>query len=180
MIEALISSKTRINLLVKFFLHPGTRAYLRGLSQEFNESTNSIRLELNRFEDAGLLVSSKESNKKYYQANSSHPFFSEIKSLVLKHTGVSQIIDKVIQRLGKVEEVYIVGAFSKSTNTDHIDLCMIGDIKEDELRKVVEKAEGIVERKINCMVIAPEEYDRFNWDAEGGPGLLIWNESMRG
>ena len=51
MLSTLITNKTRIKLLVKFFLNPGTRSYLRSLATEFNESTNAIRLELNKFED---------------------------------------------------------------------------------------------------------------------------------
>ena len=53
MIEALISSKTRIKLLLKFFLNSKTTSYLRGLEAEFGESSNAIRIELNRFEKAG-------------------------------------------------------------------------------------------------------------------------------
>ncbi len=52
MIEALITSKTRIRLLVKFFLNPTMSAYLRELSEEFGESSNGIRVELNRMANA--------------------------------------------------------------------------------------------------------------------------------
>ena len=53
MLESLITSKTRIKLLLKFFLNSSTKAYLRGLEAEFGESTKAIRLELNRFEQIG-------------------------------------------------------------------------------------------------------------------------------
>jgi len=62
MIEALISSKTRIKLLLKFFLNSNATSYLRGLESEFGESTNSIRIELNRFEEAGMLTSYNQGN----------------------------------------------------------------------------------------------------------------------
>ena len=48
MLDALITSKTRVRLLVKFFLNPTMKSYLRELASEFEESTNSVRLELNR------------------------------------------------------------------------------------------------------------------------------------
>ena len=57
MLDSLITSKTRLKLLIKFFMNPGTRAYLRELAKEFNESTNSIRVELNRLSDAKFLSS---------------------------------------------------------------------------------------------------------------------------
>ena len=53
MLDALITSKTRVRLLVKFFLNPTMKAYLRELASEFDESTNSVRLELNRLKEAG-------------------------------------------------------------------------------------------------------------------------------
>ncbi|MBN2682880.1 MAG: ArsR family transcriptional regulator, partial [Bacteroidales bacterium] len=64
MLETIITSKTRIRLLLKFFLNSRTSGYLRSLASEFGESTNSIRQELNRFEKAGLLEASTEGNKK--------------------------------------------------------------------------------------------------------------------
>ena len=60
MLEALITSKTRIKLLLKFFLNSGNSAYLRGLEPEFGGSTNAIRQELNRLENANLLVAKVE------------------------------------------------------------------------------------------------------------------------
>ena len=57
MLESLITSKTRIKLLLKFFINPSTKAYLRELVKEFDASTNSIRLELNRLEESDLLIS---------------------------------------------------------------------------------------------------------------------------
>lgn len=75
MLDSLITSKTRIELLVKFFLNSSMKSYLRGLADEFGESTNAIRLELNHLEEAELLRAGYEGNKKVYQANPSHPLF---------------------------------------------------------------------------------------------------------
>ncbi|MCF8360467.1 MAG: hypothetical protein K9H26_17070 [Prolixibacteraceae bacterium] len=93
MLESLITSKTRIKLLLKFFLNSNTTAYLRNLATEFGESTNAIRQELNRFEDSGLLTSKINGNKKMFRANTGHPFFPEINKLLLKHSGIDKIIE---------------------------------------------------------------------------------------
>ena len=76
MLDSLITSQTRIKLLKKFFLNRSTKAHLRGLESEFGESSNAIRLELNRFEEAGLLNSLRDGNKKIYQANPTHPLYT--------------------------------------------------------------------------------------------------------
>ena len=69
MLDTLISSKTRVKLLLKFFLNSNTRSYLRSLETEFGESTNAIRIEINRFEQAGMLSSELVGNKKMFRAN---------------------------------------------------------------------------------------------------------------
>ena len=88
MLDTLITSKTRIKLMLKFFLNTKEESYLRGLEEEFGESSNSIRLELNKFEKAGLLDSRSKGNKKLFRANTKHPLFPDIHSLLLKHIGL--------------------------------------------------------------------------------------------
>jgi predicted transcriptional regulator len=128
MIEALISSKTRIKLLLKFFLNSNTKAYLRGLESEFGESSNAIRLEINRFEQAGMLKAEMVGNKKIFQANIEHPLFGEIHNILLKHVGIDHVIEQVVNRLGKVDRVFLIGDFSKGSDSNMIDLIFIGDI----------------------------------------------------
>jgi len=75
-LDSLITSQTRVKLLLKFFLNPESRSYLRELADEFGESTNSVRVELNRLSEAGLLTSAGEGRTKVYRANTNHPPFS--------------------------------------------------------------------------------------------------------
>ena len=113
MIEALISSKTRIKLLLKFFLNSSNKAYLRGLEEEFGESTNAIRLELNKLEKAGMVSSDVQGNKKFFTANVKHPLFFDLNSIIRKYVGIDTIIENVIKQLGEVERVYLSGEFAK-------------------------------------------------------------------
>ena len=114
MIETLISSKTRVKLLLKFFLNSHTTAYLRNLESEFGESSNAIRLELNKFEEAGMLQSVLNGNKKVFQANTSHPLFKELHNILLKYIGLDQIVETVIKNLGEVRRVYVTGEFAQT------------------------------------------------------------------
>ena len=95
MIETLISSKTRIKLLLKFFLNGNNKGYLRGLEAEFGESSNAIRIELNRLEDAGLLTSSLQGNKKIFTADQQHPLYEDIHNILVKYTGLDKIVERV-------------------------------------------------------------------------------------
>lgn len=176
MLGALISSKTRIKLLYKFFLNSNTTSYLRGLEEEFNESTNSIRLELNRFENAGFLKSSNEGNKKVFQANTSHPLFKDINSIVLKLTGIDHIIDYILQRIGKLEKVYLIGNLSKGMDTDVIDLVLVGDINKPYLVELIGKAEKKINKKIKFINYLPDEFDLEKIQEPGLHPLLIWSK----
>ena len=74
MLNQLITSKTRLRLLLKFFISQANRGYLNGLANEMGESTNSIRKELNHLYGAGYLKKVKQDNKIEYKVNIDHPF----------------------------------------------------------------------------------------------------------
>ena len=174
MIETLISSKTRIKLLLKFFLNSNTTAYLRSLESEFGDSTNSIRVELNRLEKAGMLESFLKGNKKIFKANTGHPLFGEIHNILLKHIGVDKIIENVVERLGEIEKVYLVGDFSKGKNSKIIDLILIGKIDKNYLIRLIDKAEKMVNRKIRYLIFEDENnFKSYSEDQSIDP-LLLW------
>lgn len=176
MIETLISSKTRIKLLLKFFLNSNNSSYLRGLESEFGESSNAIRLELNRFEDAGLLLSENKGNKKYFQANRSHPLFKDIHSILLKFTGLDKIVEKVVSNLGDLEQVYLSGDLAKGMNSEVIDLVFIGDIDKEYLFSIIGKAENISNKKIKYLLFNSKEEITEEMDRKLDQCLLLWSK----
>lgn len=149
MLETIISSKTRIKLLLKFFLNSQSRGYLRSLASEFGESTNAIRLELNKFEGAGLLSSEVEGNKKLFMANQQHPLFENLHNLILKYVGLDKIIERISHRLGSVEQVYLVGDYAEGRDEGIIDLFILApELYTEYLVTLLGKLETEIERKI--------------------------------
>lgn len=177
MIETLISSKTRIKLLIKFFLNSNTTAYLRNLEEEFGESTNGIRLELNKFEKAGFLNSFSEGNKKIFTANTKHPLFQDLNRIIMKMVGVEYIMDYILQRVGNLEKVYLVGQLAKGQNADIIDIVLIGkDLNKPFLLEQIEKAEKKIDKKIRHLVFTPDEFDLTKINEPGVNPLLLWSK----
>ena len=177
MLESLITSKTRIKLLLKFFLNSKATAYLRNLETEFGESTNSIRLELNRFEKAGLILSKASGNKKVYQANTEHPFFNDIHRILLKYVGIDQIIDEVIMRMGNLTKAYVTGDFAKGKTAKLIDMIFIGNnLNHDYLTKLIRKAEELISLKIRYISISPQEEETYLDHRDDA--LLIWSSEQ--
>ena len=176
MIQTLITSETRIKLLTKFFLNSRTRAHLRGLETEFNESSNSIRVELNRFEKAGLLDSLRDGNKKVYQANIRHPLFQDIHNLILKESGIDRVIDKVIHRMGLLERIYLTGDFARVKDSPVIELILVGGgIDREHLTRKVIQAEQLSGRKVSYVVLEPGEADDYLSKMKPSDLLPLWS-----
>ena len=174
MIETLISSKTRIKLLLKFFLNSKATSYLRGLESEFGESSNGIRVELNRFEKAGMLTSFNHSNKKYFRANTEHPLYIDMHNIILKYIGFDKIIDSVIENLGDINRVYVTGAFAKGLDDKEIELVLIGSLNNEYLNELITKVEKLIHRKITCTTFDSSQItDDFREDLNLN-ALLLW------
>ncbi len=158
MIETLITSKTRIKLLIKFFLNSATRSYLRDLETEFDESTNAIRQELNRFEEAGMLNSELEGNKKIFFANTKHPLFNDVHNILLKYTGIDTVVDHVLERIGGLKEAWLTGDFAKGKNSPVIDIVLVGDnLNTEAIVAYINKAEELSGRKIRYLIFRLDE-----------------------
>lgn len=175
MIETLISSKTRIKLLLKFFLNSNNTAYLRNLEEEFQESTNSIRIELNRFEEAGLLNASSEGNKKIFKVNTTNSFFNDIHNLVKKYFGIDKIIEEIILKLGDLQYAYLAGNLAKGLNDEVIELVLIGNINLEYLERVLKKAEKEVSRKVIVKTYG-EVSDAIENESKMNTYLLLWSK----
>jgi hypothetical protein len=159
---------------LKFFLNSTSRSYLRNLETEFDESTNAIRIELNRFEKAGLLSASMKGNRKMFQANTKHPLYPDLNNILRKYVGFDQIIEKVVHKLGGVKKAYITGELAKGNDTKVIDLVIVGnEIDEEFLMRLAEKTSGLINRKIRYSILS-EKAENSNNNLEA---LLIWEAS---
>jgi hypothetical protein len=178
MLESLITSKTRIKLLLKFFLNSNTKAYLRGLEAEFGESTNAIRLELNRFEHAGLLTSHSEGNRKFFSANTSHPLFPDIQSLMRKHLGIDRLVEQVIEHLGEVEKVYLIGAFARGQESPDIEILLVGgDVDTTYLENIITRASQLIHKNILYKLVPALQFENY-FASQGNENiLLLWEQN---
>ena len=184
MLEHLITSRTRVKMLLKFFLNSHSKAHLRGLADEFGESTNSIRHELNNLSKAGYLVSNGKGNIIEYSANIEHPLYPELKNLVHKYMGIDKIIDnivnKMISRLGQLESAFITGDYADGKDSGIIDLVLVGTINTDNLQGYVQKAEGLVNRKIRTLVLSSEEFDKNKKSLHSDTAVWLWKRELNG
>ena len=177
MLSTLITSKTRINLLLKFFLNPGTKAYLRELAAEFGESTNAVRVELNRLTEAKILKSTNLGRKIIYRANNKHSLFRDIQNVVRKFVGLDQLVEDLIKRLGSVEKAFVIGDYAKGIDSGLIDVVLIGNVDTNTLEKFVIKTGKLINRKIRPLVLNEIEFQKLSVRLDIDNSLLIWNKT---
>ncbi|MDX5338119.1 MAG: winged helix-turn-helix domain-containing protein [Cyclobacteriaceae bacterium] len=168
MLDSLVTSKTRIKLLLKFFSHQNS-GYLRSLAKDFEESTNSVRVELNRLTDAGLLLQEEEGKTKIYRANDQHPFFGEITAMVSKFLGLDELMERIVKRMGEVEKAYIVGDYAQGIDSGTVEMILIGkNLDTDYLEFIREKTFEKVKRKVNVSI--------FEQEPENISGILVFGK----
>ena len=174
----IIASKTRIKLLIRFFFNPEAKSYLRELAKEFTVSTNSVREELNQLTKTKLLKSEKNGRQVYYSADTSHPLFPELKSMVSKVMGIDQVIDGIVNRLGDIEEAYLIDDYAEGKDTGIIDLLLVGDVNQYHLNDLSRKTERYIKRKIRSLVLSRDEYENLLPELRKRPRVLIWEAKV--
>jgi DNA-binding transcriptional ArsR family regulator len=177
--SGLITSKTRVRILMRLFLNPKRHAYLRELASEFNMSPSLVREELRQLNDAGFLESQKNGRQIHYKANQKHPLFHELQSMVQKALGMDRILESIIERLGNLEEAYLIDDYAEGKDTGIIDLVLIGNIDQANLIDLVRKTERYIDRKIRTLILTPTEWRKMEKNLARRPLLLLWKAGNR-
>ena len=178
-LEGIINSRLKANLLVRFFLNPDSSSYLQELAKELGVSSNAVREELNQFSEAGLVTSEKNGRYVLYKANKEHSLYPELASIVSKFVGIDQVLESIINRLGNLKKAYILDDYAQGKDTGIIDLMLVGDIDPNQLHDLSRKTEAYLKRKIRTLVVDPNEYEQVMKQVEDRPKLMIWEEGKQ-
>ena len=158
MLNSLITSKTRLRVLVKFFIRAANKGHLNSLASEFGESTNGVRKELNKLKDAGYLVSNKEQNRVIYRANTKHPLYSVLQQLVKKHLRLDEMVETIVKRIGDVQKIILIGDYAKGIDSGLIEVLLIAnDINLEYINDLEKKLKNKIGRKVVFSMESEEE-----------------------
>ena len=172
MLGELITSKTRLRLLIKFFVSQANTGYLNGLATEMGESTNAIRKELNHLQGAGYLEKVKVDNKVEYKANTKHPLFEVLQKVVFKHLGLEEVVETVLERMGNVEQIILVGDYAKGNDSGLIEVFLIGQaLNMDYIAQLEDKIEKLIKRKVSFYLASKFLAER--------PHIIIFNNKLK-
>jgi len=182
MLKQLFSSRVRVKLLTIFLTNPDARFYTRELSRLLDESPYAVQRELRRLKSVGLLEVEPEANIKYYAVDKSCPIYPELKSIVLKTTGLGDALREGLTKLGNVERAFVHGsvAAGEEDSLSDIDLMLVGEVDLLELSEITARLEGQLGREINYMALTPAELsqriadgDPFTENVLSGPKIIL-------
>lgn len=154
-LKSLFSSSVRADVLSLLLNSPDEKFYVREIARLLRKNPSSVKRELDNLEKAGIVLSEKIANLKYFHANSESELYSELKNLITKSLGLPGAL-KALLRAGGVKSAFIYGQYAEGEDTETVDLFVIGAEApiEKELRDI-EKKFGY---KINFTLMDEEDY----------------------
>jgi len=157
-------SKGQQRVLAVLFGNPGRSFYANEIIALAGSGTGAVQRELARLESAGLVTVRRVGKQKHYQANPEAPVFAELRAVVLKTSGLGDVLRTALAPLSRdIRTAFVYGSVAKreDTATSDIDLMVISDrLTYADLFAVLEEATGRLGRKVNPTVYAPAELAR--------------------
>jgi DNA-binding transcriptional ArsR family regulator len=160
-IQDALFPKTRQLILSALLLHPERWWYMSDLAQRIGVRVSSLQRELASLTAADLIESRKEGNRVYYRAQKASPVLKDLQRLLLKTSGLKEILERGLSKcLKKVPVAFIYGSMARGEelSSSDVDLFIIGDIQLMELAPVLKRLEGKLGREINPSIYSESEY----------------------
>jgi len=122
-----------------------------------------------------MLNSTLEGRRKLYRVNALHPLASDITSIVRKVAGIDTVIDRVVENLPGLKQVWICGDLARGVPSGSIDCILIGkELDEEYIAGLSAKVHKLVGKKVNTQVL--EEIK----DEMVSGSLLVWEMNTEG
>jgi DNA-binding transcriptional ArsR family regulator len=162
-IANVLFSSTQQRLLSALLLNSHQPIYATELANRFGVRPSTLQRDLAKYTQAGILKMSRSGNRTYFQANEECPVFPELRALVIKTSGLVDVLHGELAPLAskiKVAAVYGSIASGTETSASDIDLLIIGSVKVIELSLPLEQATASLRRQINPSLYTPEEFSQ--------------------
>jgi len=157
-------AKVQQRVLGVLFGNPGRSFYANEVIGLARSGTGAVQRELVRLEAAGLVVASRIGKQKHYQANQRSPVFAELRALVLKTSGLADVLREALTPVAdKVRAAFVYGSIAKGQDTaaSDIDLMVISErLTYANLFGALEDASAHLGRKVAPTIYSPKELAR--------------------
>jgi DNA-binding transcriptional ArsR family regulator len=158
----ILSSNVKAEVFRLLFGLDGQPLHVRELERRSGLAIGTVRQELDRLTKLGLIAARTDGNRRYYAAREDHPLYPEIRGLVLKTSGLADVLRRALEKEKRINVAFIFGSLAQSREQAHsdIDLLVVGDIGLRDVTKLLSGIADKVGREINPKVFTSQEFRR--------------------
>ena len=173
--------QVRAEVLRLLFADASRELHLRDLTRQSGLGLGTVQGELEKLSASDLVTSRRDGNRRYYRANSSHPLFPDLQQLVLKTSGLRDVLADALRDIKGVEVAFVFGSLASSAGkaASDVDLFVIGDVGLRGLATALRGVGEVLAREINPVTMTAEEFrkrrakDSFVQDVLGKEKLFV-------
>ncbi len=152
---------TQRNVLSLIYGNPEKSFYIKEILHLTGMGVATIKRELDRMLDAGILSFTKIGNQHHYKANPQCPIFEELISIVSKTFGMAEVISHALLALdSQIDIAFVYGSIAKNTETtgSDVDLLVVSEsLAYADLMTVLINAEKTLGRPVNPSIYTSEQ-----------------------
>ena len=154
----------RQRVLALLYGHAERSFYANEVIALAQSGTGAVQRELADLSQAGLLTVSKVGNQRHYQANSASPVFAELRGLVLKTSGLADVLRAALVPLAaQISAAFVYGSVAKQTasSSSDVDVLIVSEaLSYAEVFAALEGAATTLARPVNPTLYTPAEFTR--------------------
>ena len=160
MIDKLISSKARVEIMKLFLFNPHDNYYQRQIASLTHQPIRAVQRELERLVGTGLITKSAQGNRYYYKVNTNCSIYHELKAVFFKTVGLPSILKAHLSNKEDVRIAFIYGSYAKDQENlvSDIDLMVIGKVSSRKLSSIIAEAKKELGREINYVIFTEDEF----------------------
>ena len=155
----ILSSKIRAEIFRLLFGTNDKALHMRDIERRSGFVIGTIQGELKNLSKLDLVLKEIDGNRTYYRANKNHPLYNDIHNLVLKTTGLVDVLRNALETQ-KIKLAFVFGSFAKgeeSADSD-IDLMVIGNLGLRDITRLLSDTQEKIFREINPHVYSLKEF----------------------
>jgi uncharacterized protein len=155
----LLSSRARAEIFRLLFSGTGVELHVREMERRSGLNDSTLRQELRKLVRLDLVQSRKDSNRVYYRAKTESPLYPEIRTLVLKTAGLSDLLKSAL-RDKRIRMAFVFGSIARGEEKagSDVDLMVIGQLGLRDLSRLLSGIEEKIGREVNPHVLREEEF----------------------
>jgi DNA-binding transcriptional ArsR family regulator len=158
---AVLFGKTRQAVLALLFEQPEQAYYLRELARATGISPGALQHELGQLQKADLVVRSQDGNRVVYRANTAHPVFADLQSIVRKTCGLPAQIKAALDPFAaQICFATLYGSLAKGINhaRSDVDLLIVGDLNLQQALAAIGPVEASIGREISVRIFSAKDF----------------------